>query len=844
MEFRNCPSCKASVLEDDVADCPFCGASMSGKPGAKPAPKPVAGPAKTPAPGGVKPGTPAPKGPSTDKSPAANSARPRPAREPEPEEKAEDTSDPFEVDPLAHKSATQVSVKSAKGRTIEVKCPMCETVGFIAPSQAGKDVKCCNPSCKLPIFKSPKLPPEVVAEPEKSKGLSTLMLLIIGMVLVAAVGGGVWYFVLREEPKPVVIDPIPPGPIDTNPVVDPDPIQKGNVVVVPQGHIVSTVTEIKKLSQEELLKVTVMRDIRSKPYGRQMAAEGLLAVGDLAGAKDQISKMGASGGPYAVGPLAKLAQQQLDAGDQAGAAASLKEAVTLSAKLLDVGRPSLDSVAALAATLVRLNRTPEASELLGRYAQKDSEERAMLSLYWRASLDRGSFDFAKESSLSHLELCGKPLWVSTAIQLCRHRQWDQALAWAKSAPDQVTQDAALAACAGMMSWNLARQPDPAIESLLKAAIESAGLAAKVRMQVAVAEVRLMTGDKGITPATVTEIEALLAATSIPPAAVVPGTKAIYDSKGIPFAGLPDPAPGTSLALGWGDIADLQMKLGDTAGGWATQAKALEMLRSVTPSPAMAQHLVDQCANNTEIVKNQLSTALNLGNDGAKKLRALSQYRVQCEVILKLANDRFAIQQTLLRRSIRYGLHAEVWQYVQDMEQKEMEQSEPYRSQSTLLTDLYYSTYFGGQKEFATQTYNGYTAEERKAVKTAESTVGKLAAANAEVRAGDPSKIADRLKPMYVGTTIDRHIIDQQVFENVAELGQKSVKSSYSLIQRLGLADPIAKEDALRLLAGWTITQGKGPELWKLMEADREITSTDRAAIYLGFLEGIQASGAK
>ena len=843
MEFRNCPSCKASVLEDDVADCPFCGASMSGKPSAKPAPKPSAGPAKAPAPGGAKPGSPATKGPGAEKAPAAGSARPRPTREPEPEEKAEDTSDPFEVDPLAHKSATQVSVKAGKGRTIEVKCPMCETVGFIAPSQAGKDVKCCNPSCKLPIFKSPKLPPEVVAEPEKSRGLSTLMLTVIGIMLVAAVGGGVYWFVLREEPKPPIVGPIPVEPINPNPV-DPGMKQTGNVVVVPQKHQVSTVAEIKKLSQEEILKVTVLRDIRSKPYGRQLAAEGLLAVGNLAGAKDQISKMGANGGPYAVGPLAKLAQQQLDAGDKAGAEVSLKEAVTLSAKLLDVGRPSLDSVAVLAATLVRLDRTPEASQLLGRYAQKDSEERAMLSLYWRASLDRGSFDFGQESSLSHLELCGKPLWISTAIQLCRHGQWDQALAWSKSAPDQVTQDAALASCAGMMSWKLVRQPDPAIESKLKAAIESAGLAAKVRMQVAVAEVRLMAGDKSITKATVTEIEALLATTPIPPAAPVPGTKAIYESKGIPFAGLPDPAPGTSLALGWGDIADLQMKLGDTTAGWATQAKGLEMLRSVSPSPAMGKHLVEQCADNGEVVKNQLNTALNLGNDGAKKLRALSQYRVQCEVILKLANDRFAIQQTLLRRSIGYDLHAEVWDYAQDMEQEEMAQREPYRSHSTLLTDLYYSTFFGGQKEFAIQTYKEYTAEEQKAVKLAESTAGKLAAANSIVRTGDATKVADMLKPMYVGTTIDRHIIDQQVFEEVGEVARKSVGASYSMIQRLGLADPIVKEDALRLLAGWTITQGQGPELWKLMEADREITSTDRAAIYLGFLEGIQASEAK
>ncbi|REJ79800.1 MAG: hypothetical protein DWQ29_14580, partial [Planctomycetota bacterium] len=37
MDFRTCPACQASVLEDDVDDCPFCGASMTGKPSAKPA---------------------------------------------------------------------------------------------------------------------------------------------------------------------------------------------------------------------------------------------------------------------------------------------------------------------------------------------------------------------------------------------------------------------------------------------------------------------------------------------------------------------------------------------------------------------------------------------------------------------------------------------------------------------------------------------------------------------------------------------------------------------------------------------------------------------------------------
>ena len=842
MEFRNCPSCKASVLEDDVADCPFCGASMSGKPGAKPAPKPASGPAKPPAPGLAKPGAPAAKGAAAEKPPATGTARTRPTREPEPE-REEDTSDPFEVDPLANKSATQVSVKSAKGRTIEVKCPMCDTVGFIAPSQAGKDVKCCNPSCKLSVFKAPKLPPEVVAEPEKPKGLSTLMLSIIGVLAVALVGGGIWYFVLREELKPLVvpIDPLPPTPEP----VKPDPVPD-NSVKHPTKHIVSTVAEIKKLSLEKMPETIVQRDIRSKPYGKQLATEALLSVGDLAKAKAQLASMGASGVQYTIGPLAILAQLQLDAGDKAGAEASLKEAVAQSGKLPDVGRTPLDAVAILAATLVRFDRTPEAVQLLGRYAQKNSDGRATLSLLWRASLDRGSFDLARESSLSHLDLCGKPLWVSTAIHLCRHGQWDQALAWAKSAPDAVTQDAALAAWAGMLASRLVRTPDPALEAKLKTATDAAGLSAKVRMLVAAAEVRLQSGDKSITQTTATEIATLLALTPIPPVAPMPDMKAIYDSKGVPFAALPNPGPGTSLALAFGDIADLQMKLGDIASGWATQTKALGVLRSVTPSPALAQHLADQCDKNGEVIKNQLNTALKLGNEEGKKLRALSQYRLQCEVILNLANDRFAIQQALLRRSIRYGLHQEVWQYAQDMELKEMAERDPYRSRSSLLTDLYYSTFFQekARKDFAIQAYGVYTPKEQKAVMDALATVGQIARADSEARTGDASQVADMLKPLYVGTTIDRHVIDQHVLGMVGELARKSIGSSYAYIQRFGLAEPTIKEDSLRLLAGLSIVQGKGPELWKLMAEDLDLKSTDRAAAYLGYLEAIQATGAK
>ena len=35
MELPSCPSCGQSVLDDDAADCPFCGAAMYGSSGGK-----------------------------------------------------------------------------------------------------------------------------------------------------------------------------------------------------------------------------------------------------------------------------------------------------------------------------------------------------------------------------------------------------------------------------------------------------------------------------------------------------------------------------------------------------------------------------------------------------------------------------------------------------------------------------------------------------------------------------------------------------------------------------------------------------------------------------------------
>src|SRR5262249_52951544 len=122
MEFAVCPSCKQSVLDDDAVNCPFCGSSMTAKPGAaKPAaPALVAGPVKTKS------------SPAVGKLPPSTNLSDVPQ---------------MDLGDVLDEGAIAASAKRTKSRPMPVICPMCDTVGYVSPDAAGKSVKCANSSC-------------------------------------------------------------------------------------------------------------------------------------------------------------------------------------------------------------------------------------------------------------------------------------------------------------------------------------------------------------------------------------------------------------------------------------------------------------------------------------------------------------------------------------------------------------------------------------------------------------------------------------------------------------------------------------------------------------------------
>lgn len=724
---------------------------------------------------------------------------------------------------------------------------MCDTAGFISPAQYGKEIKCCNPGCRMPIYKAPPAP-IVKTEEVKPSGLTTPMLSLIGIAGLGIVGGAVWYFVLREEPQPVVNQPTPVNPV--GPVDDKPPEKIENVPIAVKVAPPATLPEMRTQSLKAIAEAAQKRDgVRNKTLARELAADAYLLAGMNAEATEQITRLLAIDKNttfYAVTPFAMQAEAASTAGDTAARDAALEQALDVVTKLPDVGRQPLDSMAILAAALVRAERIDEARKLVGRYAQGDSRSRTMMSALWRGGLDGGTFDFEAMEDLPHHEFSGNSLWMTTTQHLCSHGQWDHALTWIKAAPDVMTADACSAAWATIRTRHLVRHPDPAGETALAAAIEAATPAARIRMSVASAIVRLQSGDRAAAEKGRDAVTALVNALTAPTASVPPFMKAIHDSKGRPFAGLPDPRPGKSLALAVADLAFLQMQLGDLPGSWTTLEQSLDRLRSVAPGPLAVQRLLTQCEENSTIVKSLLENDLKLEPQETKRIAAFNQYRAQCQVLLKESQERFAIQESLLVRAARAGLAKEVWEHVMSRNTGEIDTLEPYRLESQVPLAVWLGANTYGQTDMFKTINAAYDKNKRPKAETFPSdplllALGKIEAATRKPKADAAASTVTEIKGLYSQRGYDRQKIDRLVLSLISRLGKTDLAMAFDYARRL--PDPPIREDALRMLAGWAVVHGKGPDFWKMLDAPnaKDLQPLDREALYLGLIEGIQVT---
>jgi hypothetical protein len=654
-----CPGCKQSVLDDDAEFCPFCGASMKGgKPGKAPPPKPASKPAAPKASSSAAaPATPPPANKPTKAAAKSGSADTPKA--------SSDDDDPFGVGAASASRAIALSPRPAKGKTTRLVCPMCETQGFAGPDTAGKEVKCCNEKCPLPIFTSPKAEsaanasPMPQAAPEVKKSNGVMIMAAVSMVAVAA--GSVWFFILNDPAANIKPAPLPPptpnnvAPIDVA-KVDPAAEEKEKAKIKVEKPAKERAAELRAQILPMMVDVSrVSENNRSKHYCRRLTAEACVEAGDLKLAKENIEQL-VKLEPKQLRfhreiPLAQISWQELAAGNGEAAKAALNEAATAVSELPDFGRFTFEVTTDLAALQFAQGQTEEAQSLMQKNSLPAGSSGTLSAVLRRAHLLQ-TFNLDEAASSLPVIPWKSPQWVVTTTTLVLRGHADKALAWAKLAPDAETRADCFAAWGDALvvaPKSNAKENDDQIMAAVRD--ESPSLQARVWARTATA--RAAAKQKEAAARAVSLAATALKSISVPANFVLPDMKQMMKLE------LPDALQPRLNAIAAVEVVRAQATLGQTEAAGQTLTDALQYLRGHAPCTAAAQSRFDAIANDANEIKAQLKKALDLKTEDQVR-QALNQYRAKCRLALDGAISRFTLQTEILKSAVEWSLVEAVW----------------------------------------------------------------------------------------------------------------------------------------------------------------------------------------
>lgn len=423
MDLPTCPACGQSVLDDDAQDCPFCGAAMDGSSGSK---KPV----------GSKTASPA-------KAPA---------------KKEPDNADPFAIEqaPVSSK-VIPCARKPMKGRMQRVLCPMCETQGFIPKAALGRQVKCANKECLVPVFTAStddvkKLNPRATSRTREATAVAStetkptsggskknpmLVYGIVGAIALAATVGLVSYLNSQGVDK---LAPI--GPLPAQPVVDDEDEVATPTAVVEQEEVPEYRQKALEAVDAMISQARVSGGNRDKAYCRRLTGDSYLRMGMDSEAEAEFAQMdkvssdaGRSTQYYRISPFVTDYWSKLKAGDAAGATAALNAAKALANTIPTQGDTAWESTIALASALTNAGDLTAATAIIAKQAVDETVESQVDSIRlaaWDASA--AVLAESKRKPLSPLVVFSwrRPLETAVSFELAVRGQWNAANQWAES----------------------------------------------------------------------------------------------------------------------------------------------------------------------------------------------------------------------------------------------------------------------------------------------------------------------------------------------------------------------------------------------------------------------------
>lgn len=612
MALTRCPSCKASVLDEDATECPFCGAPMDG---GKPSAAAVAD------------------------VPVAAPEKPKP--KPKKAVRTSELGDPIDLAP-----------RPSKGRMERVVCPMCDTAGFAPEDVAGKPVRCMKPGCAVPVFVVPRrAAPTTAAAPKKASNRGAIVIAAVtGTLIVGAIGGLVAFLQIEQIEE----EPVDDGGTIVTPV---DPVSDRDPVVVLDGsggEDPIAESEFDRAGYESarddaLDRIAALtRAVRARgliPAVRRDAAVALFRAGRLDAAAEQVAALRESGPPaFLVEPLA--------AGTRFGSADATAEAVDLVGAITPRG---LDGVgAAVAAATLPGVDAASAWRIVASVVDDEAARFELIRL--RAAV---GFGFDASPALRSEPIGGAVAPVAVA------GLWELAVAgggreelerWCGT----VDAEAAAEVRAALAEWLLVTGAG-SVEEL--SGLDLGGPVGTIGATARAAYAASLAGRDAEGAA------ALRAASSV--TAPEPSPAEADLSIGGVYRAPPSPAEGAiSAAKALGELARAHAAAGDAASAAAALEKAIALARTAGPSPRATEGLSREFAADRGGVEVTLGETLGIGStDGLRN--AANRYRRHLREAEAASATRRELQLTLLEAVAGFDAAAAVVTAALDAAEEEL-----------------------------------------------------------------------------------------------------------------------------------------------------------------------------
>ncbi|HEY2251061.1 MAG TPA: hypothetical protein VGH74_08365 [Planctomycetaceae bacterium] len=804
MDLPTCPACKQSVLDEDAVECPFCGAPMKGGAGsARPGPKPAAAKSPSARPGSANAG--AATGASAPDIVAKSAAsRARPGRVDEEPAATPADDDPFAVDPSVAASAIPVSRQPGPNKPLEVICPMCETKGFVSLKAAGKQVKCCNPQCMVPIFTAPAPEKkEVVAPPPPPKKKIPALYVAGGFIAIAL---GAYYVWLQVQPPPVQeFAPIVTGEyksqLDPNDQAASDHKNNGQ----PDGADAKNQgpqdpekvrQQIVKQALVRMLEVSPKIPSQFKHSWRRLAITTYFYAGEDKDAQDQLDLIKKQMPSEGVLPIVALAW--LRAANPQEFQRAVADARLLAEKLPSRGRYASEAAVAMSALLVVSGKSDDARQLLGRHHIERDPLIEQLAAALRVVFENGTYDLDTTLIGRSLEDWQRPLATAVTLILAAHGRWDDALTWSTQAEDPV------AKAEGLIAWaeSYARQAVPAEDAAgwdraLKAGRDLT-VAGKVRLLARLAAVKISKGDRPGAEELISQAAQALKSLPEPKPISITTVKEVYDLK----AQAADAVSPRQSALAATEVAGVQAQLGHADVAWGNVRLALQYLRSMGPSLSAMEERRIQLEKNQNAVQAEISRELGLKKSDEQR-SALKRYKERFRDAYAAAQSRFHGMKIVLKAAVNFGLLDHVWDELQAIERKKARDQEPLLSTALpLLLAARYDESGNQQKkdEIIGIVQPRVIPNDPEVV---EQTVEQL------YKAGDLPGCLEQLNAA-MSPHGDLHEFALRLACRLIKQGKVADAISFSS----RIKDQMIREDGLFLTAALAARTGKGEEYWK------------------------------